>query len=157
VPPGAEGVVVMPYHAGSRAPLDLAAGSGVIAGISMTTTAVEIVAATLEAVCFQLADGVEALELSLGAAPGSMELVASGGAIVASRWWQQALANVLDRPLRVVDEPEASARGAALLALGLTAEPQAGHVVEPKPDAVEVERAARTAYLDLAERLGYVQ
>jgi gluconokinase len=157
VPPGAEGVVVMPYHAGSRAPLDLVAGSGVIAGISMTTTAVEIVAATLEAVCFQLAEGVEALELSLGAAPGSMELVASGGAIVASRWWQQVLANVLDRPLRVVDEPEASARGAALLALGLTAEPQAGHLVEPKPDAVEVERAARSAYLDLAERLGYVQ
>jgi len=156
VPPGADGVVVMPYHVGSRAPLDLVAGSGVIAGISVATTAVEIVAATLEAVCFQLAEGVEALELSLGARAGSMEMVASGGAVVASRWWQQALANVLGRPLRVVDEPEASARGAALLALGHAPEPQAGHVVEPKPDAVEAERGARAAYLDLAERLGYV-
>jgi gluconokinase len=155
VPPGADGVVVMPYHAGSRAPLDLAAGSGAIAGLSLATTAVEIVAATLEAICFQLAEGVEALEPSLGARPGSMEVVASGGAVVASRWWQQTLANVLDRPLRVVDEPEASARGAALLALGQAPEPQAGHVVDPKPDAVEVERGARAAYLDLAERLGY--
>jgi gluconokinase len=155
VAPGAEGVVVMPYHAGSRAPLDLAAGSGVIAGISMATTAVEIVAATLEAVCFQLADGVEALERSLGAEPGSVEVVASGGAIVASRWWQQALANVLDRPVRVVDEPEASARGAALLALGLTAEPQTRHVVEPKPDGVRVEQEARASYRGLAQRLGY--
>ncbi len=156
VPPGSEGVVVMPYHAGARAPLDLAAGSGVVAGISLATTAVEIVAATLEAVCFQLGDGVEALERSLGAEPGAPEVVASGGAVVASRWWQQTLANVLDRPVRVVDEPEASARGAALVALGLVAEPQTRHVVEPKPDAVEAERAARIAYRDLAERLGYV-
>ncbi len=159
VPPGADGVVVMPYHAGSRAPLDLVAGSGVIAGLSMTTTAVEIVAATLEAVCFQLADGFEALERSLGArpaGPGSVEVVASGGAVVASRWWQQALANVLERPVRVVDEPEASARGAALLALGLVAEPQTRRVVEPEPEAVKAERTARLAWRDLAERLGYV-
>jgi gluconokinase len=156
VPPGAEGVVVMPYHAGSRAPLDLPAGSGVIAGLSMVTTAVEILAATLEAVCFELADGVEELERSLGAAPGSVEIVASGGAVVASRWWQQVLANVLDRPVRVVDEPEASARGAALLALGVVAEPQTRHVVEPKPDGVRAEREARLAYRGLAERLGYI-
>ena len=155
VPPGAEGVVVMPYHAGSRAPLDLVAGSGVIAGLSLATTAVEIVAATLEAICFQLAGGVEALERSLGATPGSVEVVASGGAVVGSPWWQQTLANVLDRPVRVVDEPEASARGAALLALGLTTEPRTRHVVRPKPDAVEAEREARAAYQRLAGRLGY--
>jgi gluconokinase len=156
VAPGSEGVVVMPYHAGSRAPLDLVAGSGVIAGISLATTAVEIVAATLEAVCFQLADGVEALERSLetsGASP--LEIVASGGAVVASPWWRQTLANVLDRPVRVVDEPEASARGAALLALGSATEPQTRHVVEPRPEAVKAEQAARLAYRDLADRLGY--
>jgi gluconokinase len=156
VPPGSNGVVVMPYHAGSRPPLDLAAGSGVIAGISPATTAVEIVAAMLEAVGFQLAEGFEALERSLGAAPGSVEVVASGGAVVASPWWQQTLANVLDHPVRVVDEPEASARGAALLALDLVAEPRTRHVVEPKPEAVKVERAARATSRDLAERLGYV-
>ncbi len=155
VPAGAEGVVVMPYPAGSRAPLDLAAGSGVIAGLSLATTAVEIVAATLEAVCFQLAGGVEALERSLGAAPGSVEVVASGGAVVSSPWWQQTLAGVLDRPVLVVDEPEASARGAALLALGLEAEPRVEHVVRPKQDEVEAERIARAAYQSLADKLGY--
>jgi gluconokinase len=154
VPPGARGVIVLPYHAGSRAPLDLVAGSGVIAGLSMATTAVEIVAATLEAVCFQLADGVEALERALGAAPGAIEIVASGGAVVGSPWWQQTLANVLDRPFRVVDEPEASARGAALLALDLTTEPRTRHVVEPQRPAVAAERAARAAYEELASKLG---
>jgi gluconokinase len=153
VPPGSRGVVVMPYHAGSRPPLDLAAGSGAITGLSLATTPVEILAATLESVCYRLAAGYEALAAIL---PKPPEVVASGGAIVASPWWQQTLADVLGRPVRVVDEPEASARGAALLALGLTTDPATVRVVDPRPDAVEAQRAARALHEDLATRLGYV-
>jgi gluconokinase len=145
-------VVVMPYHAGSRPPLDLAAGSGAITGLSLATTAVEILAATLEAVCYRLAAGYEALAASMAEPP---EVVASGGAIVASPWWQQTLADVLGRPVRLVDEPEASARGAALVALGWTADPATVRVVDPRPDAVEAQRAARALHEDLAARLGY--
>jgi len=152
VPPGSRGVVVMPYHAGSRPPLDLAAGSGAITGLSLATTATEILAATLESVCHRLAAGYEALASSMGREPA---VVASGGAIVASPWWQQTLADVLGRPVRVVDEPEASARGAALLALGHTTDPATVRVVEPRPDAVEAQRAARALHEDLAARLGY--
>jgi gluconokinase len=152
VPPGSRGVVVMPYHAGSRPPLDLAAGSGAITGLSLATTAVEVLAATLEAVCYRLAAGYEALAATLGREP---QVVASGGAVVASPWWQQTLADVLGRPVRVVDEPEASARGAALLALGQTTEPATVRVVEPRPDAVAAQRAARALHEDLAARLGY--
>jgi gluconokinase len=153
VPPGSRGVVVMPYHAGSRPPLDLAAGSGAITGISLATSAVEILAATLEAVCYRLAAGFDALAATL---PGEPQVVASGGAVVASPWWQQTLADVLGRPVRVVDEPEASARGAALLALGQTTDPATVRVVEPRPDAAEAQRAARALHQDLATRLGYV-
>jgi gluconokinase len=152
VPPGSRGVVVMPYHAGSRPPLDLAAGSGAITGLSLATTAVEILAATLESVCYRLAAGYEALASTL---PRPPEVVASGGAIVASPWWQQTLADVLGRPVRVADEPEASARGAALLALGQTTDPATVRVAEPRPDAVEAQRAARALHEDLAARLGY--
>ena len=153
VPPGSRGVVVMPYHAGSRPPLDLAAGSGAITGLSLATTAVEILAATLESVCYRLAAGYEALAATLPAEP---EVVASGGAIVASPWWQQTLADVLGRPVRVVDEPEASARGAAQLAVGQTTEPATVRVVQPRPDAVSAQWAARALHEDLAARLGYV-
>jgi gluconokinase len=153
VPPGSRGVVVMPYHAGSRPPLDLAAGSGAITGLSLATTAVEILSATLEAVCYRLAAGYEALASAMPAPP---EVVASGGAIVASPWWQQTLADVLGRPVRLVDEPEASARGAALIALGQTTDPATVRVVEPRPDAAEAQRAARALQEDLAARLGYV-
>jgi len=152
VPAGSRGVVVMPYHAGSRPPLDLAAGSGAITGLSLATTAVEILAATLEAVCYRLAGGYEALAATLAEPP---EVVASGGAIVASPWWQQTLADVLGRPVRLVDEPEASARGAALLALGQASDPATVRVVEPRPDATEAQRAARALHEDLATRLGY--
>jgi gluconokinase len=152
VPPGSRGVVVMPYHAGSRPPLDLAAGSGAITGLSLATTATEILAATLESVCYRLASGYEALASGVGREP---EVVASGGAIVASPWWQQTLADVLGRPVRIADEPEASARGAALLALGQTTDPATVRMVEPRPDAVEAQRAARALHEDLAARLGY--
>jgi gluconokinase len=152
VPPGSRGVVVMPYHAGSRPPLDLAAGSGAITGLSLATTAIEVLAATLESVCYRLASGYEALASSTGREP---EVVASGGAIVASAWWQQTLADVLARPVRIVDEPEASARGAAMLALGRTTDPATVRVVDPRPDAVEAQRAARALHEDLAARLGY--
>jgi gluconokinase len=153
VPPGSRGVVVMPYHAGSRPSVDLSAGSGAITGLSLATTAVEILAATLESVCYRLAAGFDALATTL---PGEPQVVASGGAIVASPWWQQTLADVLGRPVRVVDEPEASARGAALLALGQTTHPATVREVEPRPDAVEAQQAARALHEDLAARLGYV-
>jgi gluconokinase len=152
LPPGGGGVTVLPYHAGARAPMQVPAGSGAVLGLSLATTAVEIVAASLEAVCFGLADGLEDLETTL---PGPPTVVASGGAITASRWWQRTLANVTGRPVQVTDEPEASARGAALLALGAATRPATTHVVEPDPRAVAAEQAARAAYHDLETRLGY--
>lgn len=152
VPAGSGGITVLPYHAGARAPLHLPAGSGAVLGLSLASTAVEIVAASLEAVCFGLADGLEDLEATL---PGPPAVVASGGGLTASPWWQRTLANVLGRPVQFSDEAEASARGAALLALGATIEPATTHVVRPDPAAVEAEQAARAAYHDLAARLGY--
>jgi gluconokinase len=152
VPPGSAGVTVLPYHAGARAPMQVPAGSGAVLGLSLATTAVEIVAASLEAVCFGLADGLEDLETTL---PGTPTVVASGGGITASRWWQRTLANVIGRPVQVTDEPEASARGAALLALGAASDPATTHAVEPDPAAVAAERAARATFHDLETRLGY--
>jgi sugar (pentulose or hexulose) kinase len=82
-------------------------------------------------------------------------VVASGGAVVASPWWQQTLANVLDRPVLITDEPEASARGAALVALGKVTSPETRHEVEPDPAAVEAEREARAVHQRFAASLGY--
>jgi sugar (pentulose or hexulose) kinase len=75
--------------------------------------------------------------------------------VVASPWWQQTLANVLARPVLVTEEAEASARGAALIALGKTTSPETRNLVEPQPEAVEAEREARALHEDFARRLGY--
>jgi gluconokinase len=162
LPPGGQGLTVLPFHAGARPPLDLPAGSGVMAGLSLTTTPEEIVAATLTAPCFGLAAGYEALTAALrgdGASGDEPTLVASGGALLASPWWQRTLAAVLGRPLRVLPEKEASARGAAITALaaagGEASRPEGARTVEPDPAAVEAERRARTRYETLLGRVEY--
>jgi len=161
VPPGASGVTVLPFHAGARAPLDLAAGSGAVAGLSLSTTPVEILAATLTATCFGLAAGYDAL----ATAGGGLAVVGSGGALLASAWWQRTLANVLGTPVHVLPEKEASARGAALAASAAarddaTAEATdeaavGGRMVEPDGAAVDAEREARNRYETLLARLEY--
>jgi sugar (pentulose or hexulose) kinase len=75
--------------------------------------------------------------------------------VTASPWLRQTLANVLGRDVQVTDEPEASAKGAALLALGTIPQPATIQIVHPDPSAVEAELAARARQQDLAGRLGY--
>lgn len=151
VPPGGHGVTVLPYHAGSRPPLDLPGGSGVIAGLSLATRPVEILAATLEAVGFSLADGYDALCGMLDTPPA---VLATGGGLRASAWLRQTLADVLDRPVRLVREPEASARGAAAASLGIRRDPETDGEVLPRPDGVAARRAARDRQAELARQLG---
>ena len=152
VPPGSRGVVVMPYHAGSRPPLRPGRRVG---GDHRDLPGHH--------------RGRDPLGHSRGRVLPARRRVRghghhAGGGAGGGRfrrgdrglpWWQQTLSDVLGRPVRVVDEPEASARGAALLALGLTTEPATVRVVEPRPDAAEPQRAARALHEDLAARLGY--
>jgi len=75
-------------------------------------------------------------------------VIASGGALHHSRVWASIMADVLGMPLSLSVEPEASIRGAALLALealGAPAPPQlpAGATIVPDPGRHGVYRAAR--------------
>ena len=79
--------------------------------------------AALEAVALRFG---ELDRLLLKAMPSPGEVVATGGALLHSPAWQQIVADVLGRPVHASTEPEASSRGAALLALetvGLLHEP----------------------------------
>ena len=92
----------------------------------------DIAQAALEAVCYLLADVVDAI--------GAVEsVVATGGALLASPDWTQILADVLGRPVEVSAVPEGSARGAALAALGAPFPPApVSRVVEPRPERFEI-------------------
>jgi xylulokinase len=115
VPPGAGGVVFLPYLSGERTPRFDPDARGAWVGLGLDHGRGHLLRAALEGVAFALREGLEALEEAGTVVP---ELRLAGGG-TAEKPWQQLLADVLGRPLRVLPgavAAVASARGAALLA-----------------------------------------
>jgi glycerol kinase len=131
--PDSGGVVFVPAFSGLGSPLWDRRASGVITGLTAGTTRAHLARAALEGIAHQVVDVVEAIE-SDGLARFSV-LNADGGAS-ASRPLMQLQADLLERPVHVAAEPEASAWGAALLAaqaLGMSiGHPTASTLLEPQ-------------------------
>ncbi|MBI4271111.1 MAG: gluconokinase [Candidatus Rokubacteria bacterium] len=124
LPAAGHGLTVLPHLAGERAPGWRGDRHGVIAGLRLDTTALEIVRAALEAVALRLA---LVHELLAPRAAADHAIIASGGALAGSRVFTQIVADALGRPVTWSPEPEATSRGAALLALdALGALPERG-------------------------------
>ena len=107
-------VILVPAFVGLGAPYWDAEARGALYGLTRSTGPNELARAALEAVCFQTADLVSAMQRDWGAA-GSTVLRVDGG-MVASDWTMQRLADLLGAP---VDRPvvaETTAAGAAYLA-----------------------------------------
>jgi gluconokinase len=112
--PDDHGLTVLPFLAGERAPGWRGDRRGAIGGLSLDTTAVDILHAALESVALRLSL-VYSLLAPL-AAPDHL-VVASGGAISRSPPWRRKLAHPRRRPPHSSADSEATGRGAALLAL----------------------------------------
>jgi gluconokinase len=110
---GAHGLTVMPFFFGERSIGYNENASGSIIGLNASHDAIDILQAAMEAVAFRFAEILDQLEKITHID----EIVVSGGAIDASPVWAQIIADVLGRDLLVSSEPEASLRGAVLLAL----------------------------------------
>lgn len=139
-PPTAHGLTFLPFLGGERSLGWDPGRRGAIEGLTFATTALDIAQAGLEAVCYRLADVLDAIG-------GIESVVATGGALLANDAWLQVLADVLGRPVEVSAVPEGSARGAALVALerlglALPAGPIA-RVVEPRRDRHEIHLRSR--------------
>jgi xylulokinase len=104
------GVTFLPYLAGTGSPDFVAAARGSLLGLSPSTTGVEITAALLEAVAFDVADLVDLL----GAGGYTSVQVSGGGSNIPA--WPQVLADVIGLPVDTLDAPDLSAIGAAVLA-----------------------------------------
>ena len=129
--PDAHGLTVLPFLAGERSPLWNANARLAIEGASLDTTPTEILQACLEASALRFAavaqllfQAVEDAESSTRspdssgfASQTSLQIVASGGALSHSPVWTRILCDCLGVPLLMSQEAEASARGAALMAL----------------------------------------
>jgi xylulokinase len=147
--PGAGGVVFLPYLSGERTPRFDADARGAWVGLGLEHGRGHLLRAALEGVAFALLEGLEALEEAGTTIP---ELRLAGGG-TAEEPWQQLLADVLGRPLRVLPggvAAVASARGAALLAGAAAGVYRSWEdILAPDPDLSVLPGGARGAY-DLA-------
>ncbi|MER6059676.1 FGGY-family carbohydrate kinase [Streptomyces sp. NPDC001792] len=133
-PPGSFGVRVLPYFApsGERAPFVEPGLRAELLGVSLETRPAHLVRATCEGIGYAARHCLEAAGLT-----GTLAVCGGG---TRSPAWTRLLADVLGRPLRVM-EGEVGARGAVLAAaerygvpLDTAAWTEPTRVVEPDPD-----------------------
>jgi gluconokinase len=112
VPPGSDGLVMLPYLLAERAPLWDPDLTGAYLGIRHAHTRGHFVRAAVEGVAFQLSAIVDELDRL----EPVTQIRATGG-VFRSPVWREVMAAVLARPLRVTGGAEGSALGAAALGL----------------------------------------
>ncbi|WP_030609899.1 FGGY-family carbohydrate kinase [Streptomyces fulvoviolaceus] len=137
-PPGAHGVRVLPYFApsGERAPFVEPHLGAELTGVSLESTKADLVRATCEGIGYAARHCLSAAGLT-----GSLAVCGGG---TRSPAWMRLLADVLGRPLRVM-EGEVGARGAVLAAAeryGIALDTAAW----TEPTAVVEPDAGRAAY-----------
>lgn len=113
VPPGAEGLVYLPYLAGERSPIWDPFARGVFCGVTLRHGRPQITRSVLEGVALAVRHNLELLERVRGLKPGALP-IAGGGA--KSALWCQIIADVIGRPLLRSPLVDAEAVGAAILA-----------------------------------------
>nr|AIA17110.1 FGGY family of carbohydrate kinases, C-terminal domain protein [uncultured bacterium] len=112
-PPASHGLTFLPFLAGERSTGYNEYADGAVLGLRSTTSATDIAQAAMESVGYRFAEILD----QLNSVKKVQEIYASGGALHASKVWTQMLSDILGRELTLVDVPEASLRGAILLAL----------------------------------------
>ncbi|TMD82970.1 MAG: xylulokinase [Chloroflexi bacterium] len=142
VPPGAQGLIFLPYLTGERTPHFDPAAKGAWIGLGLSHGRGHLLRAALEGVAFAVRQGLEALPV---AGVRRDELRLAGGGSLDPRW-RQLLADVLERPLLATPVTDASALGAALLAgVGFGAWPDAQRVAAMAAPAQLVATPGRDA------------
>ncbi len=163
VPPGADGLIFLPYLLGERTPHMDPVASGALVGLRLHHGVGHLARAVMEGVAFALADCLDLIRAHSTAPHQPERLLFSGGA-ARSAMWGHILADVLGAPLEltVLDAPACT--GAALLA-GVGAGvytslqeavallPHPARVIEPDQAAVACYRALLPLYRDLYPRL----
>ncbi|CAA9543750.1 MAG: Carbohydrate kinase, FGGY family [uncultured Thermomicrobiales bacterium] len=112
VPPGAEGLVCLPYFAGERTPINDPEARGVFAGLTLNHTRAHLYRAVLEGTAYGVRHNLETMR-EIGAVP--RRLVAVGGG-AKSRLWLQTVTDVAGVAQAVPERTSGAAYGDAFLA-----------------------------------------
>ncbi|GCF10526.1 gluconokinase [Dictyobacter arantiisoli] len=115
--PDSHGLTILPFISGERSIGWHAEARMTIAGLSIHTAPEEILRAGMEAIAYRLYAIHQALSTALQQDASEHHLMASGGVLFHSNILRHIIADTLNSPIYPSQEQEASARGAALLAL----------------------------------------
>lgn len=112
IPPGAEGLVCLPYFAGERTPINDPDARGVFAGLTLSHTRGHLYRALLEGTAYGVRHNLETFR-EMGAEPN--RIVAVGGG-AANRLWTQIVTDVTGAPQVVPEQTVGASYGDAFLA-----------------------------------------
>jgi gluconokinase len=147
-PPGSDGLIMLPYLQGERAPQWSPLPRGAYIGLTRDHHRPQLVRSALEGVCQQLALVLQAMR---DAGNEVHEIRATGG-FARSPLWRQMLADVLGMPIGFPAGHEGSSFGAALLgmdALGMVSSVDVAADLVRITDTVTPEPAATAIYAQL--------
>jgi xylulokinase len=112
-PPGAKGIVFLPYLSGERTPIWNPYARGVLWGLTLGHTRADLFRALLEGPAFAIRHTIEILA-SEHRIP--IKTLCIGGAAAKSAVWNQIIADVLGKPLMALSDSHIEVLGAAVLA-----------------------------------------
>jgi xylulokinase len=112
VPPGSEGLVLLPYFLGEKTPIHDPLARGVLFGLSLTHTPAHVYRAILEGIAYGFRHHL--MVLSERGLEARRARVTNGGA--RSRLWKRVTADVLGLPLEEIAHHPGSSLGAAFVA-----------------------------------------
>ena len=159
IPPGAGGVVLLPYFLGEKTPLHDPYARGTLVGLALHHNLGHVWRAALEAVVYGFRHHIDVFaDMGL---PVSRVVASDGGS--QSRLWMQIAADVLDRPVQLVTGHPGSCLGAAYVAaMGVNAFADWGQIgryvshgelVKPTGAAAGRYNEAYGLYREIYERL----
>ncbi|HVO53287.1 MAG TPA: FGGY family carbohydrate kinase [Solirubrobacterales bacterium] len=146
VGPGADGLVMLPHLQGAMAPENNDAARGALVGLTLGHGRGHVMRALMESIAFVVRRNVETMS-ALGVQIDSVRALGGGSR---SSLWKQIEADVLGLPVVVMEQSDAGALGAAILAgVGI------GWWQDPAEGAAAVVREARVFEPDPANRALY--
>jgi xylulokinase len=168
IPPGAEGLIMLPYFSGERTPLNDPLARGVVAGLTLSHTRAHIYRALLESVAYGIRHNLGAMRAA-GQTPS--RLIAIGGGIK-NRLWLQIVSDVTGQAQEVRTTPGASYGDAFLAGVGVGLFPNMAAIegwlpepesIHPSPDVKPIYdeyyrlfRALYTSSRDVVHQLAHL-
>jgi gluconokinase len=113
VPAGSNGLIFLPYLTGERAPIWDGESCGNFFGVRLQHTQADFSRAVMEGICYALKDVLDAVQQN---SEPIKQINVSGG-FTKSDIWVQSLADIAGKNLAILQADDASAVGAAFMAL----------------------------------------